>query len=317
MRDSSDDLGTLLIAVRNDVIKATANKQIPWEHSSLTGRFYFNPAPSAAPPPSRAAARDEAADAWAAAKDSMSPAVLEAYIARYAGSFYAELARERLQAIRSREAAATPATPPPPAADPTASSPQPGSQPSDPWTLTGNNTVDLLDGRVLFSMIGTPHAGRRDQVGVRVNGMTASLAVGQYVHLSRPGEVCGIFLREIHARTRGADFQVLCGAAFGDPPQDRAREAVVLPDKAPQAEVLALERGTSREFQVGNASALVTFAAAPYRGRRDLVGIRIQGEEKSLAIGERAEVYLGDRACTLVLRQIHTGYKSAEFQWQC
>jgi hypothetical protein len=137
------------------------------------------------------------------------------------------------------------------------------------------------------------------------------------VHLSRPGEVCGIFLREIHSKTRQADFQVLCGEAFGDPPLDRAREAVVLPEKAPQAEVVALERGTSREFQVGKASAVVTFVAAPFRGRRDLVGVRIQGEEKALAIGERAEAYVGDRACAFVLRQIHTGYKTAEFQWQC
>lgn len=317
MRDSSDDLGTLLIAVRNDVIKATANKQIPWEHSSLTGRFYFNPAAPSAPPSSRAVPRDEAADAWAAAKDSTSTAVLEAYIARYAGSFYAELARDRLQALRSQQAVATPSAPPSPPADPTASSPQPGSLPSDPWTLTGNNTVDLLGGRVLFSMIGTPHAGRRDLVGVRVNGETTSLAVGQFVHVSRPGELCGIFLREIHAKTRGADFQLLCGAAFGDPPLDRSPLAVALPYTAPIAEVLTLERGTSREIQVGKASVLVTFVAAPYRGRRDLVGVRIQGEEKSLAIGERAEAYAGDRACALVLRQIHTGYKTAEFQWQC
>lgn len=322
MRQSTDDLSSLLISVRNDVMKATGNKQIPWEHSSLTGRFYFSLAALSAPPPAppntRTLPRDEAADAWAAAKDSASPTVLEAFITRYTGSFYAELARERLQSLKSQQPAATtapgPATPP---SDPRASSPQPGSLPSDPWTLTGNNSLDLLDGRVLFSMIGTPHGGRRDLVGVRVNGQTASLAVGQFVHLSRPGEVCGIFLREVRAKDRQADFQVLCGEAFGDPPMDRAREAVVLPEKAPQAEVLALERGTSREFQVGKASVVVTFVAAPFRGRRDLVGVRIQGEEKSLAIGERADAYVGDRACLFVLRQIHTGYKSAEFQWQC
>ncbi len=317
MRESTDDLGTLLISVRNDVIKATGNKQVPWEHSSLTGRFYFNPVPSAASSPAPTVPRDEAADAWAAAKDSTSPVVLEAFIARYASSFYAELARERLQALKSREAVAMPAPPAPSPADPRANSPQPGSLPTDPWTLTGNNSLDLLEGRVLFSMIGTPHAGRRDLVGVRVNGETASLAVGQFVHLSRPGEVCGIFLREIHAKTRGADFQVLCGAAFGDPPLDRSPLAVALSYRAPVAEVLTLERGTSREIQVGKASVLVTFVAAPHRGRRDLVGVRIQGEEKSLAIGERAEAYVGDRACLLVLRQIHTGYKTAEFQWQC
>jgi hypothetical protein len=317
MRSSREDLSSLLIAVRNDVMKATGNKQVPWEHSSLTGRFYFSPAgpaasaSPAAPPSSTLPPRDDAAEAWAAARESASPAVLEAFISRYASSFYAELARERLQTLQGRQASATPA--PAPSAEAGTAAPSE----SDPWTLTGNNSLDLLGGRVLFSMIGTPHGGRRDLVGVRVNGMTASLAVGQFVHLSRPGEVCGIFLREIHARTRGADFQLLCGAAFGDPPQDRAREAVVLPATAPQAEVLTLERGTSREFQVGKASALVTFAAAPFRGRRDLVGIRIQGEEKALAIGERAEAYVGDHTCAFVLRQIHTGYKTAEFQWQC
>jgi len=39
---SSDDLSAILITVRNDVRKATKNKQVPWEHSALTGRFYFN-----------------------------------------------------------------------------------------------------------------------------------------------------------------------------------------------------------------------------------------------------------------------------------
>ena len=40
---SHDDLGALLIAVRNDVMKATDQRQVPWEHSALTGRFYFSP----------------------------------------------------------------------------------------------------------------------------------------------------------------------------------------------------------------------------------------------------------------------------------
>ena len=48
---SGDDLSALLIDVRNDVRKETSNKQVPWEHSSLTGRFYFKNGPglSAAP----------------------------------------------------------------------------------------------------------------------------------------------------------------------------------------------------------------------------------------------------------------------------
>jgi len=46
---SNDDLNALLIDVRNDVIKATQNRQVPWENSSLTGRFYFHPAARPAP----------------------------------------------------------------------------------------------------------------------------------------------------------------------------------------------------------------------------------------------------------------------------
>jgi uncharacterized caspase-like protein len=42
MSASSEDLGALLIAVRNDVMKETERKQVPWEHSALTGRLRSN-----------------------------------------------------------------------------------------------------------------------------------------------------------------------------------------------------------------------------------------------------------------------------------
>jgi uncharacterized caspase-like protein len=104
---SHEDLGTMLIAIRNDVMKETGRKQVPWEHSALTGRFYFNHAAElgerAAAPTSRAR---EAFDAWSAAKDTRSAAVLDAFIARYADTFYAELARARKVDLR-RQATAT------------------------------------------------------------------------------------------------------------------------------------------------------------------------------------------------------------------
>ena len=46
---SRDDLSALLIDVRNDVRRATENKQFPWEHSALTGRFYFGSPSQMAP----------------------------------------------------------------------------------------------------------------------------------------------------------------------------------------------------------------------------------------------------------------------------
>jgi hypothetical protein len=42
-----EDLSSLLIRVRNDVMAATGNRQVPWEHSALRARFYFVPAQSA------------------------------------------------------------------------------------------------------------------------------------------------------------------------------------------------------------------------------------------------------------------------------
>jgi uncharacterized caspase-like protein len=41
---SHEDLNAILIAVRNDVMRQTDRKQVPWEHSALTRRFYFRAA---------------------------------------------------------------------------------------------------------------------------------------------------------------------------------------------------------------------------------------------------------------------------------
>lgn len=38
-----EDLNSILISVRKDVVTATQGKQVPWEHSALMGRFYFIP----------------------------------------------------------------------------------------------------------------------------------------------------------------------------------------------------------------------------------------------------------------------------------
>jgi uncharacterized caspase-like protein len=102
---SNDDLSAILIAVRNDVMKETDRRQVPWEHSALTGRFFFNPAapvpaptPAAAPAPAPAVhlRSSEAAEAWNATKDTTNVAVLGAFVARYRDTFYAELARARI-----------------------------------------------------------------------------------------------------------------------------------------------------------------------------------------------------------------------------
>src|SRR5262249_49682207 len=89
------------------VMNATQRKQVPWEHSALTKRVYFNPGAQTAPPPPVAPVRlSDAAEAWGATKDTLSIAVLEAYILRYKDTFYAELARVRIDELRKQQTAA-------------------------------------------------------------------------------------------------------------------------------------------------------------------------------------------------------------------
>jgi uncharacterized caspase-like protein len=95
---SSDDLSAILIAVRNDVMKATDGKQVPWEHSALTRRVYLNPAQG--PMPGAQLRLSEAAEAWSATRDTTNIAVLGAFVTRYEGSFYAELARARMAELQ-------------------------------------------------------------------------------------------------------------------------------------------------------------------------------------------------------------------------
>jgi uncharacterized caspase-like protein len=110
-----EDLGAMLIAIRNDVMKETDGRQVPWEHSALTGRFYFDPAAVGAAGPRTVAAEPstparEAFEAWSLAMDTTNLTVLKAFIARYGDTFYAELARARIAELRRQGVATT--TPP-------------------------------------------------------------------------------------------------------------------------------------------------------------------------------------------------------------
>ena len=105
MSSSNDDLSAILIAVRNDVMKETQRKQVPWEHSALTGRFYFGSAPKTASPPPVAPVRvSEAAEAWDRTKDTTSVAALELFMVAYQNTYYAGLARLRIDSLREEEA---------------------------------------------------------------------------------------------------------------------------------------------------------------------------------------------------------------------
>jgi len=98
---STDELGALLIAVRKDVMKETDRKQVPWEHTALTARFYFNPAADRSTSTAEGHLRSrEAFEAWSVTKDTTNIALLETFVVRFRDTFYAELARARIEELR-------------------------------------------------------------------------------------------------------------------------------------------------------------------------------------------------------------------------
>jgi hypothetical protein len=112
----------LLTRVRKTVIERTDGDQRPWDHSSLTGDFFFVPAaetPTAASPfgiPSS----DADHLFWSSIKDSDDPREYEAYLAAFPKGVYAALARIRAEDLQSAPAedgvefgAASPQTGPP------------------------------------------------------------------------------------------------------------------------------------------------------------------------------------------------------------
>jgi len=132
--ESSDDLSSQLILVRNDVLQQTQRKQVPWEHSALTGQFYF--ARQQTEPDTQPQARAQplalqdtlAREPFNAAMQAHSFAALEAFAKQFEGTLWAEMARAEAQELRKQQAMAAAA---------------PRAATSDSWTDCRQGPPDL------------------------------------------------------------------------------------------------------------------------------------------------------------------------------
>ena len=118
-------LSDLMIEVRNDVMRQTNGKQVPWDSSSLTGRFSFKiegtvtitrePSPQPSNKAGEAALVERGA--WNAIYDSGDPAVFERFLQDYPDGLYAPLARDRLAKLTpaNKPQPEAAVAPPPPA----------------------------------------------------------------------------------------------------------------------------------------------------------------------------------------------------------
>jgi Caspase domain/Putative peptidoglycan binding domain len=129
METPGKDVGGVLVAVRNDVLQATAGKQVPWEFTALTDEVFLHPAaappaPSAtrpAPPtgalPAPTARGELPPDYdkemeiafWNAVKNSRSPTMLATYLDRFPRGTFAGLARVMIEQLKAEAAGAAPA----------------------------------------------------------------------------------------------------------------------------------------------------------------------------------------------------------------
>jgi uncharacterized caspase-like protein len=98
--------------------------QDPWMSASTLPEVYFAGKPQAAAP-AASAKMSEAAEAWNRVKDTSNTGLLEAFVARYKETFYADLARARIEELRKQLASApapAPAEPPAHVAPPASAS---------------------------------------------------------------------------------------------------------------------------------------------------------------------------------------------------
>jgi hypothetical protein len=116
-------LPDLMIEVRKDVITATAGKQVPWDSSSLTGRFSFKiegtveiapvgAAPASPPAPSPVDPKTLEYSVWSEIQKSRDQAVFEKFLKNFPDGLFASAARERIAALSApKDAPATPSAP--------------------------------------------------------------------------------------------------------------------------------------------------------------------------------------------------------------
>ncbi len=107
-------LSDLMIEVRNDVMQQTNGKQVPWDSSSLTGRFSFKiegtvtVTPEGAgdakltSPPAAPAVDSKALElaVWRAIEHSSDPKTFEKFLSDFPGGVFASAARDRIAALR-------------------------------------------------------------------------------------------------------------------------------------------------------------------------------------------------------------------------
>jgi uncharacterized caspase-like protein len=139
------DIANMMITVRQDVLKLSNGKQIPWDHSSLTGRFYFKQGPNpviATNPQMPVPTIGQGAfdyTYWSSIKDSGNIALFKSYLEQFPNGKFAAIARAKIAALAPTPAPSPDATPITPVAPVPAAGPK--TRPA-----SGNRLVNVMGG---------------------------------------------------------------------------------------------------------------------------------------------------------------------------
>ena len=91
MNTPGEDIASMMISVRKDVLAATGGRQVPWENSSLTREFQFVPGDAGASPETML---------WQLAARGQDPDLMRIYIERYPEGAHVSDARDYLDGTR-------------------------------------------------------------------------------------------------------------------------------------------------------------------------------------------------------------------------
>ncbi len=106
---SHEDLNAILIGVRNDVMRETSNRQVPWEHSALRARFFVAlPNVDVSLLQGRAGDKNGVDEAWLQLKNSDDAGRIIGFRAKYGekNPLQDQLARRRLEVLASTSSGA-------------------------------------------------------------------------------------------------------------------------------------------------------------------------------------------------------------------
>ena len=189
------EINYLFRSVHDDVVSATDQRQEPYVYGSLSKDPIYL-APSVTTPAPQPADTSSAAQAWNEAKDTRDPAVLRAFVSHFDGSFYADLAKSRLNdltklasADAKSAAVASAATSGAAASGNAAASSKPQNLSKEDLSKPDVSNKSQLPQASTGSSPDKP-AAKADvasPVGARANGVQASDLIGEWQWTARCG----------------------------------------------------------------------------------------------------------------------------------